>query len=506
MLRSTALLLVLSAAAWAQVPAFAPASLDALFDGRAPLATAVAKSDRPSADKAARDTGLEAWLVRERAVALARMRANISPAGAAPGAVAASPSHEEPNYWYHWRRDAALTMQEVVGLYTREGDPARKAEYLGMLRDYASFARKTQAAPSPAGLGEPKYEMDGRPFTGPWGRPQDDGPAEEASTLIALAAEYLKAGRPDLARELYGDASGGIKAGLEYVSHRWRQTSFDVWEEVKAHHFDTAMAQRLSLLEGAWLARTLGDPGAADWYEAQARGIEEQLKRHWDPARGYIQTALDRDEGLDYKASGLDAAVILAAIHRRPLDEAVLSAGQNAFFSPSDPRVLATAYALKRAFKAGYRINQGDQPGTAIGRYPEDRYFGGNPWVLLTAAFSQLDSMAAREFMQKRAIPVYKEDLAFFADLLEDPADRAALRAGVVLTPQDPLFTKLILGLMRDSDAYLARVRTHANPDGSLSEQMDRDSGYMTSARDLTWNYASLLSALEARDALREGR
>jgi hypothetical protein len=35
---------------------------------------------------------------------------------------------------------------------------------------------------------------------------------------------------------------------------------------------------------------------------------------------------------------------------------------------------------------------------------------------------------------------------------------------------------------------------------------MDRDSGYMTSARDLTWNYASLLSALEARDALREGR
>lgn len=507
MVKTTLLLpLVLQAAAWAQVAAPAPtalppAALDALFDGRAALPALA-----PQSPKAARDPGLEAWLARERGIALSRMRANISPAGAAPGSVAASPSREEPNYWYHWRRDAALTMQEVVGLYTREKDAAKKTEYLQMLRDYASFARKTQGAKSPAGLGEPKYEMDGTPYTGPWGRPQDDGPAEEASTLIALAAEFIKEGRVDLARELYGDANGGIKAGLEYVSHRWQNTSFDVWEEVKARHFDTAMAQRFSMLEGAWLARKLGDPGAADWYEKQARGIEAQLARHWDPARGYLVTALDRDEGLDYKSSGLDAAVILAAIHKRPLDEQILSAGENAFFSPSDPRVLATAFALKRAFKAGYAVNQRDLPGTAIGRYPEDRYFGGNPWVLLTAAFSQLHSMAAREFMQKRAIPVYKEDLAFFQDLLEDSADRAALRAGVVLTPSDPLFTKVILGMMRESDAYLERVKVHANPDGSLAEQMDRNSGYMTSARDLTWNYASLLSALEARDALREGR
>ena len=217
-------------------------------------------------------------------------------------------------------------------------------------------------------------------------------------------------------------------------------------------------------------------------------------------------SALDRDEGLDYKSSGLDAAVILAAIHRRPLDERILTPGQNSFLSPSDPRVLATAHALKRAFKAGYAVNQRDLPGTAIGRYPEDRYYGGNPWVLLTLAFSQLHAMAAREFMQRRAVPVHEASLGFLQDLLEDPADRPGLRAGVVLTPSDPLFTKVILGMMRESDAYLERVKAHANPDGSLSEQMDRDSGYMTSARDLTWNYASLLSALEARDALREGR
>ena len=45
----------------------------------------------------------------------------------------------------------------------------------------------------------------------------------------------------------------------------------------------------------------------------------------------------------------------------------------------------------------------------------------------------------------------------------------------------------------------MLRVQLHANPDGSLSEQIDRHSGYMSSARDLTWNYAALLTAAWAR-------
>ena len=33
----------------------------------------------------------------------------------------------------------------------------------------------------------------------------------------------------------------------------------------------------------------------------------------------------------------------------------------------------------------------------------------------------------------------------------------------------------------------------------SLAEQINRDSGYMQGARDLTWSYAALLSAIRAR-------
>jgi glucoamylase len=40
----------------------------------------------------------------------------------------------------------------------------------------------------------------------------------------------------------------------------------------------------------------------------------------------------------------------------------------------------------------------------------------------------------------------------------------------------------------------------HRNPDGSLSEQINRDSGYMQGAVNLTWSHASFLTAKMARD------
>ncbi|MBI3565358.1 MAG: glycoside hydrolase family 15 protein [Elusimicrobia bacterium] len=496
MSRSPLFVLTLAAALCAPSHA-AVLDLDALFDGRRGAAALA------GGRAAARDAGLESWLALERGIALSKMKANISPAGAAPGAVAASPSRKDPDYFFHWRRDAALTMQEIVGLYERAKDPDEKAGYFKMLTDYAAFVKTTQRQSALTGLGEPKFNMDGTPFNGPWGRPQDDAPAEEASALIEFASALLKEGRKDLAKELYGNFAVGIKGDLEYVSHHWRQTSFDVWEEVKAHHFDTETAQRQALLEGAWLAEQLGDDGAPQWYRAQAKLIEQRMGGHWDADRGYIVSARDQDAGLGGKDSGLDAAVILAAIHRRPLDSRLGSAADRAFFSVTDARVLATAQALRARFLAEYHLNRRPgEPGVAIGRYPEDSYFGGNPWALLTAAFAQLDYMAAKEFLDRGAIAVEDADLAFFQALPLSPSDRLALKAGTTLKRDDPLFAALLCGLKEQGDSYFAVVRAHANPDGSLSEQMDRDTGMMMSARDLTWNYASVLSALSARDAL----
>ena len=67
-------------------------------------------------------------------------------------------------------------------------------------------------------------------------------------------------------------------------------------------------------------------------------------------------------------------------------------------------------------------------------------------------------------------------------------------------------FNVYIQKLVDMGDRYLNRVQFHANTNESLSEQMYRDTGYIISAVDLTWNYAALLSALDARTKVFENQ
>ena len=138
------------------------------------------------------------WHRTTAATSRERMLRNISPQGAARGAVIASPSTTDPNYFYHWIRDAALTMDVVVDLWERETDPVRAAALFRQIWDYLSFSRQNQLAATLTGLGEPKFEADGRPFNDDWGRPQNDGPALRAITAIRVAHHLLAQGRRDL--------------------------------------------------------------------------------------------------------------------------------------------------------------------------------------------------------------------------------------------------------------------------------------------------------------------
>ena len=50
-------------------------------------------------------------------------------------------------------------------------------------------------------------------------------------------------------------------------------------------------------------------------------------------------------------------------------------------------------------------------------------------------------------------------------------------------------------------DGVLFRVRKHVASSGfHLSEQLDRETGVLKSANDLTWSYAATLKAMDARD------
>jgi glucoamylase len=404
--------------------------------------------------------GFEPWLDQQTAQSAERMLANITPNGTAPGVVVASPERVSPNYYYHWVRDAALTMNTVVQLYAVAQGSLRDS-LRNRIVDYARFSRGNQTTLTIAGMGEPKFNVDGSAFMGSWCRPQNDGPALRALTLTHFANLLLDAGDGGFVHsDLYDGnipTSTVIKADLEFVAHHWRETSCDIWEEVSGDHFYTKLVQRRAMIEGAALANRLGDPGAATFYLGEAGELNAKILEHWDSARAIFLPTLNWKGGIDYKTSGLDGQVILGILH---------SGG----FAFSDARVQSTMRAIAGSFVALYPVNRvNGAPGVGIGRYPEDvydgaRFEGGNPWVLITAAFANGYYRAAAELAaQGRSVDAHAQfDLG---------------------------------------DQYLKRIQYHANPDGSLSEQFDRNSGFMVSARDLTWSHVELIQAAWARAA-----
>lgn len=411
---------------------------------------------------------LAAWLVRETEVSSEKIRENISRKDGMPGAVIAARTRVSPNYYYHWIRDAGLVIEALVEQYQSAKSTAEKSSIRRKVFEYLQFSKHVQLMDTLTGLGEPKVHVDGTPFNEMWGRPQNDSPAVRAISMTSFARVLASKGFQGLIQDqLYRanfPADSVIKRDLEYTARHWRDSSWDLWEEVRGDHFYTRMVQRRALRDGAELAARLGDFGAAAFYASEARLLEIDLHTFWDEQRGYIRATKLVDgnrvgsEGLDNKHSNLDIAVILGLLH---------GARNDGFMPFDDPRVQATLQRIEKVFAEQYEINRRPGiPGTAIGRYPEDAFSGadrsgGNPWVLATLAMAEAYYRTADEV--KASSPNRAQEY-------------------------------LVKG-----DTFVERVRIHAHLDGSLNEQIHSTTGFMHSVEDLTWSYAALLTAQAAR-------
>lgn len=405
------------------------------------------------------------WLKNESLVSENKLLQAMSQPDTAAGAVIASPSRQKPDYYFHWVRDAALSIDVVIDLYTRTQNSDYKKHFEQKIINYIAFSTSNQRSDALTGVGEPKFYVDGQPYNLPWGRPQNDGPALRALALIKYAKIKISQGDTEWVRRTLYDSQypsqSLIKTDLEYVSAHWAEASFDLWEEVLGDHFFTLVSQKAALEQGAWLAQTLGDNGASDWYLKQAQQIAFKLNSFYDSPQSYILTTLNQAGGMGSKTSNLDTAVLLGLLR---------SNNQHIDFNWSHPKILGSVQALTDVFARLYPINQQfKSPGVAIGRYPEDVYDGdafqgGNPWVLTTLAVAE----------------TYYE-----------------LARWTALHAKDQKQAQNYFDL---ADSFFKRVQLHANSDGSLSEQINRFNGYMVSAVDLTWNYASVLTTAWARE------
>ncbi len=159
------------------------------------------------------------------------------------------------------------------------------------------------------------------------------------------------------------------------------------------------------------------------WNQKAIELREALLKLSWDAKLNrFIKTAIPRDENLDISLLSLSY----------PFE--VLPA--------DDERIKKTAKALETSFN----FNSG-----GLGRYPLDRYYGGNPWILTTLW------------------------LALF---------------------------NLKSGELGKAEEYISWAVDHSTELGLLSEQIDKESGTPVSAIPLAWSHAYfILSVLDLKEA-----
>ncbi|SJX64326.1 related to Glucoamylase precursor [Sporisorium reilianum f. sp. reilianum] len=399
------------------------------------------------------------------------------------GAVIASPSTAGPNYFYAWVRDAALTMKVVISQPMLDRT---------LVTSYANAEKVHQqnAASSSAGQGEPKFNVDGSLFTGPWGRPQNDGPALRASALMAFA-KRIGLNDAFTTGTLYkSDLSAGsvIKTDLEYVAHHWQDTSFDLWEEVQGSHFFTLMVQYRSMVDGAKFATAMNDAGAASYYNQQAAAIKSKLQTFWDASNGFIQAY----QGVSGR-NGIDCSVLLGALKGWDTTDnaAAVDAAQ---FGPASDKLLATHKKYVDAFRSLYAINNNAAAPNAVGtgRYPSDVYDGdgtsqGNPWYICTLAAAEVLNTAVAVANARGSLAVTQTSLPFFRQF------SSAAAAGSYASGSSQ-YTALTSGMRAMASGFVDIVNAHAWANGSLNEEFNRINGFNQGARDLTWSYAAFVS------------
>lgn len=422
-----------------------------------------------------------------------------------PGAVIASPTrvnnHFKLDYQFHWIRDAAITMKEITQLYSK-GSLDVQTQLQTYLQNYIHFEHYVQQQPSKNNipiLGQPKYNIDGSLWEGRWARPQNDGPALRAITMIAIA--NLVSQNPERKLVEKRELLDLIKTDLNYIVSQWQTANFDLWEEHKdSHHFFNKMVQRKALYDGATLlTQQFSDPELAQKYMDTAKKITLALLKHWNDERGYLTESVTQQ---NVKGGGLNSSIILGALYGDLEDV-------NDPFALNSDKMMSSVYFIRNIFSGLYKINLYHPSATFIGRYPSDVFDGnqfiyGNPWILTTSALAQYYYSLAKIYLKQRTINITQENYLFFRQLnLKLSRQNATIRAKE--NPEQ--FFTIINRLIKEGDCLLQGLKQYSvcyqdNTCHHFSEQLDRANGRQVGARDLTWSYVSLLSAMHVRAEL----
>lgn len=385
---------------------------------------------------------LDTWIAKQREHAIAGLLRSISAPVVkarrgfgqvitpAKGSVVASPIPEsydpDPDYFFHWFRDSAIVMDALA--LVRDAVPGSRRLFedfvdfsLGLSRldgrrmppdwraatapDFVRFLRQDIAnAHGDAISAETRVNPDGTLDISDWPRPQHDGPALRALTLLHWGP----------AREAEISL---LKQDLAFVLTHARRPCFDIWEEEVGLHYYTLSVSEAALTAGAaWFASS--DLNFSADCQREGEDLTALRQSFWLQDDGYMRSRI-LPQGRSAKE--LDISVILAANHARQV---------------CDSRLVATLDRLTALFRDSYAINRERGPGQAMGRYADDVYYSGGAYYFSTLGaaefcyragdrargdafleivrrFTPEGELMAEQFDQTTGVPTSAKDLAW---------------------------------------------------------------------------------------------
>ena len=385
----------------------------------------------------------------------------------APGCVLASPSwensvtHVSQDYVYNWTRDAAIVAIELAAGPLPTNQP---------LIDYVQFAQVCQNSAAAFGhFDRASFLINGTPRD--WSD-QTDGPALQTLAILQLFAQ--------LGAPTQTVASAVIAANLNFLQNAYQGETVNLWEEESGASFFTRSVQ-LQCFQ-AITANTLGIP-IPGWLSTAIPWLQNAIKGHWNGQ--YYRSLLPVPT--DYRAPyDPNIDIVVAAIYGA--------------VTVTDTKLLATAALLRSQWadptsKYFYPINGADRQrglGPLLGRYPGDVYdgdsdaqAGDHPWAVSTANFAELYYRLAKQITLAGTVPLDNLSANFFSQVGVDASTTSAATAAALQSAGDQMLQAVVF----HSDQF------------QLSEQFDATSGYEKSVSNLSWSYASFLSAVRAKNA-----
>ncbi|KAK4699055.1 glucoamylase, partial [Phenoliferia sp. Uapishka_3] len=276
-----------------------------------------------------------------------------------------------------------------------------------------------------------------------------------------------------------------IEADLTYVQTHWNQTGFDLWEEVRGSSYFTSAVQYRALVEGAAYFKSVGMEKPT--WTTTADAVLCFLQSYWSEKDGWVVSNVGAQE----KRSGLDGNTILASIHTFDSDSTNCDSQT---LQPCSDRALANHKAVVDSFRGLYAINKGYSAGeaVAVGRYSEDVYYGGQPWYLITLAAAEQLYDALYTWKKSGSISITSVSLPFFTAIYQ--------KASVgTYSKESETYRDVMQAVENYADGFFSIVEKYTPADGAMAEQFHGTTGEPLSATDLTWSYASFVTAAAAR-------